>query len=197
MKKTKRYLIFLSILAVIGFVVLFSFSSFYQKSQIYNLKGISKQVRDSVKVAKSRGIAGGTFELPSRALKQLNRCRWIRRNATDLELLKLTEYPDGTIKTIAYEGLLKSQSFDKKKELILKAINDTIYTIYYQSGYSDFDNKITIREYLIENILMIDGPKANFGDGFKINIELTQLEKKEILTEYRNSNKTLHNKGYN
>ena len=76
------------------------------------------------------------------------------KNATESELLKLTKFPGGNIKAIAYERLLRKKDFQNKTELILNAINYTIYSVYYQSGC--LGNKMEIGEYLVQNVLMID-----------------------------------------
>ena len=64
--------------------------------------------------------------------------------ATIQELLLLKQYPEGTIKAIAFEGLIRKRDFTNKKELILEAINnnkiqsssDNKHIVAYQSGKS-------------------------------------------------------------
>jgi hypothetical protein len=103
-------------------------------------------------------------------------------NATESELLKLTVFPNGNIKAIAYEGLLRKKNFKNKTELILNAINDTIYPVYYQSGC--LGNKLEIGEYLVQNVLMIDDRIPPFPPELVTDFGLSELEKQKILTEF-------------
>ena len=53
------------------------------------------------------------------AIKAIERRRWVMNNATKIELLKLFEYPNGTVKVIAYEGLLRKKGFVPRATLML------------------------------------------------------------------------------
>ena len=108
---------------------------------------------------------------------------WVMKNATEHELLKLTKYPNGTVKAIAYEGLLRKKSFDKKAELTLKALKDTTYLLNYQSGCIGWNRKIG--DYLIQDILMIDDQIPPPPSEMVTKIGLNELDKKILLTEYK------------
>ncbi len=166
-----------------GIGVLFVLSSFYEKSWTYNWNGISEQIRDSIKVAEYRGISSGIVGIDARKPNQFDRRHWIMKNATVPELLKLTEYPNGTIKTIAYEGLLRKEEFENKTELILKAISDNEYPILFQSGC--VGTKMNISEYLIDFVLFIDDKSPPPPIGFENNFGISKTERNKILVEYR------------
>lgn len=75
------------------------------------------------------------------------------KNATEQELLKLTDYPNGAVKATAYEGLLRKGDLNHY-DLIIKALNDTATFFNYQNGCEG--NMTLLSEYLIKNILYLD-----------------------------------------
>ncbi len=105
------------------------------------------------------------------------------QNATVSELLELTEYPNGTIKTIAYEGLMRKPKWKNKTNYILKAIADNEYPIYFQAGCSGIE--MTIGEYLIEFILLIDDESPPMPSGLKNPYGFSDVDIEKILVEYR------------
>lgn len=179
-KKRNRFSMIFPILTIIGIGIFTVLTSFYEKSWSYNWNGISNQVRDSVKVAQNDGISSSLVGIALRKPKQYDRRYWIMNNATKTELIKLTDYPNGTIKTIAYEGLLRKPEFKNKVELIFKAIDDTEYSISYRSGCEGMN--MNISEYLVDFVLLIDD-KGFLGKTNKFNLPENDIE--EILNEYR------------
>ncbi|MFK8057737.1 MAG: hypothetical protein AB8F78_16540 [Saprospiraceae bacterium] len=183
-KKRNRFSIVFPFLTIIGIGILFAFSSFYEKSWTYNWNGIRKQIKDSVKVAEYGGITSSLVGESAYRPKQFDRIRWIMKNATESELLKLTEYPDGTIKTIAYEGLIRKSDFNNKTDLVLKAIKENEYKTYFQSGCIGME--LNIGEYLVDIVLQIgDNSPPPPPNGFGIKYGLSENESNRILTEYR------------
>lgn len=179
-KKKNHFSIVFPILTIIGIGVFTVLTLFYEKSWSYNWNGISEQVRDSVKVAEYGGISNGWVGIAPKKPKQFDRRFWIMKNATESELLKLTEYPNGTIKTIAYEGLLRKPIFENKVELMLKAIKDTQYSIFFRAGCEGMP--MNISEYLVDFVLLIDD-KGVLG---KTNrYKLSQNDIDVILNEYK------------
>ncbi|MCT4665245.1 MAG: hypothetical protein N4A45_08450 [Flavobacteriales bacterium] len=171
-QKRNQFLAVFPILTIAGIGIITAFVTNYEPSWSYNWNGIRKEVKDSIKVAE-------LYEITSK----FNRRHWIMENATESELLKLAEYPNGTVKTIAYEGLLKKKKYSNKAELILKAIQDTVYTVEYQFGCIIRDKKIG--EYLIQNVLMIDERIPSLPPKMKVDFGLTAIEKETILSSYR------------
>lgn len=162
--KRNRFLIIFLILTIFGFGITAAIFTTSETNNNYSLDGIRNKIKDSIKVSELNGTTS----------------RWVRKNATESELLKLTEYPNGIVKAIAYEGLLRKKEFAQKTELILRAINDTAYIIDNQSRCV---MNVNIGEYIVQNVLLIDHeipiPEKlpDFG--------LTKIEKEKILTEFR------------
>ena len=182
-KKRNRFSIVFPILSIIGIGIIAVLSSGYEKSWSYNWNGISDQVRDSIKVAEYGGISSGWVGIAPKKPKQYDRRFWIMKNASESELLKLTEYPNGTIKTIAYEGLIRKKDFDKKSELILKALDDNEFTIEYTSGCTGVPMRIS--EYLVDYVLFIDDKSPPLPDGLYNQYNLSETEIEKIMVEYR------------
>jgi len=176
-KKEKRFLFIFPILIIIGVGCVLTFSLLYKKSWTYNWTDIRKQIKDSTKIAEYSLISSGTSIYYSNRPKEFDRRLWIMKNATELELIKLTEYPNGTIKTIAYEGLMRKKKFDKKFDYILKAIDDVKYPVYVA------ETKMNISDYLIDFVLYIDknSPPPPVGD--RIDWGFTQTELMIILNK--------------
>ena len=185
--KRSRFSIIFPILTILGIGIITVLTSGYKKSWTFNWNGIESNIKDSISVYKyqsiSNGIGGNGKEMP----KEVERRKWIMQNATESELLKLTEFPNGNIKAIAYEGLLRKKNFKNKAELISNAINDTIYSVYYQSGC--LGNKLEIGEYLVQNVLMIDDRIPSFRPELITDFGLSKMEKQKILNEFHNQKK--------
>jgi hypothetical protein len=179
-KKRNRFSMIFPILTIIGIGIFAVLTSFYERTWSYNWNGISEQVRDSIKVAENGGISNGWVGIAPRKPKQYNRRFWIMNNATESELIKLTDYPNGTIKTIAYEGLLRKPEFDNKVDLMLKAIKDTEYSIFYRMGCEGLN--MNISEYLVDLVLLIDD-KGLLGKTNRYNLPQNDIDK--ILNEYK------------
>ena len=159
------------------------------------------KIKDTIKIAQNGYISGRFVGEGGFRSAQYDRRIWIMKNATESELLKLTEYPNGTIKTIAYEGLLRKPNFADKNKIVLKAISETEYFTNYESGC--FITYMTIGEYIVDYILQIGdlSPPPPPGD-FWSKFGLSEKEHSEILVEYRKTpgllrENTLHNKVYN
>ena len=183
-EKRNRFSMLLPILTIVGIGIIVVFFSFYEKSWTYNWNGIRQQIKDSVKVAENDWVTGRIVGEGAHRPKQYDRIQWIMKNATEKELLRLTEYPNGTIKTIAYEGLLRKSEFKNKSELTLKAIAETEYTTHYLSGCIGME--LNIGEYLVDIVLKIgDNSPPPPPGGFGIKYGLSESERNKILAEYR------------
>ena len=182
-KKHHRLSVFFPLFTIISIGFLFVFSSFYEKSWSYNWNGVSQSIKDSVQIAQYQGISSGVVGLAPRKPKQFDRRRWIMKHATIDELLKLTEYPNGTIKTIAYEGLIRNPYFNDKANLLLKAVDDIQYKVYFRSGCTE--TNMFISEYLIEFVLFIDNESPPPLPEFQTDFGLQEDEIDHILEAYR------------
>lgn len=162
--KRNRFLILFPILTIFGIGIIAAIFTTSETNDNYNLDGVRKEIKDSIKISELRGTTS----------------RWIRKNATKSELLKLIKYPNGIVKAIAYEGLLRKKEFAQKAELTLRAINDTTYIIDNQSRCL---MNVNIGEYIVQNVLLIDDeiPTPERLPDFGLN----KIEKEKILTEFK------------
>ncbi len=182
--KQKIFSILLPILTIVGIGIITVISSSYDESWTYNWNGIRRNIKDSIKVADYSGMTSGAVGPSGRStMNEVKRRRWIMNKATISELLKLIEYPSGTVKAIAYEGLIRNKNFKQKTDLILQGIQDADYLIDYQSGCLGWN--MEIGEYLIRNVLMIDD-QILYPPGSINDYGISELDKEKILTEFRN-----------
>ncbi len=138
-------------LTIVGLI--FFLSSAYEPSWTFNWQEIRPEIRDTVKLIERYGsVTSGIVGYAGQTPQQWHRRKWLMKNATEDELTKLIDYPSGTVKTIAYEGLIRKENSDKYK-LINQALNDTTTFFNYQSGCDGFT--MMIGEYLVENVIPI------------------------------------------
>lgn len=171
------------ILTIVAIGIVMAIVSNYEENWTFNWNGIRKDIKDSVRVSELRGITSGVGGNGVSTINEVNRRRWIMKNATESELLRLTEYPNGTVKAIAYEGLLKRTDFPNRTELALRAINDTAYQVDYQSGCIGWSREIG--EYLVHDVLMIGYRSPPLPPEFRSTIRLSGFDKERILAEFR------------
>lgn len=191
MRSKKKTLIdnstLLPFVAIIGIVIVIAFVSNYEPKRSYNWNEIRTEIKDSIEVAEIRTITSGFGGMGISTIREVNRRRWIMKNATVSELMKLTEYPNGNVKAIAYEGLLRKEEFTNKTELVLRAIKDTLYPVYYQSGC--IVTRREIGEYIIQDILMIDERIHTLPPEMSNEFGITENDKQKILLEYKKLSK--------
>ena len=182
-QQQNRYALIFPILTIVMIGIITAFVTHYQPNWNYNWVGIRKEIKDSIEVSALCGITSGFGGMGISTKGEVDRRQWIMGNATQSELLQLTEYPNGTVKAIAYEGLLRKKEFANKMELTLRAIQDTLYLVDYQSGCFIWNREIG--EYLVQDVLMIDDQAPPFPPEIQTEFGLTEIEKQKILTEYR------------
>ncbi|CAL2093150.1 hypothetical protein [Tenacibaculum sp. 190524A05c] len=180
MKKRVPNFSFKSYFPIFTFLVvafLFSFSSFYSPKWNYDWRGIRKQVKDSIlKFDYYGSISWDSTNQFGDRLQSYFTHRWILDNADPHELYHLLDYPDGTVKAIAYEGLMYNSSI-KKYPLLKKVLNDTLSFVSYRTGC--IGSGTMLSNYVISFVTNIDERAPT-----KINapiIDLTKKEKEEIL----------------
>jgi hypothetical protein len=186
--KRNRFSVIFPILTIIGAAFISVMASTYEKSWTYNWEGIREQIKDTVKIAQYRGISTGVISIDARKSNQFDRRVWLMKHATVDELLKLTEYPNGTVKTIAYEGLIRKTEFEDKYDIVIKAISDIEYDIELLSGCEGA--RMSIGEYLVNYILgisnkplLLNGMRNRFGFSEK-QIETIIDKLKKTKTHY-------------
>ncbi len=119
-------------LGIVFLLLSFTFSHNYVNN--FNWNGIRTNVKDSIIAFEKYGsITSKYVGYAGKTPQQWYRQKWLNENLNENELIKLTEYPNGTVKGIAYWNLFKNKKVDKK-ELFEKALNDTLAFVHYQSG---------------------------------------------------------------
>ena len=189
---TKRFAISFPLLSIICVGILTILSSFYEKNWTYNWNGINPNLKDSIKVAEIRGITSGVGGMGRSTLAEVQRRQWIMSTATKSELQKLTKYPNGTVKAIAYEGLIRKENVHDKADLIIEAINEKDYLISYQMGCAG--TRMELGEYLMTFVLEFD--RKYYRQSEAKDFGITEKEKEKIIAIYRNEN-TVANNVYN
>ena len=185
--KRSRFSISFPILTIIGIGIIAVLTSGYEESWSHNWNGISESIKDSVLVVRDIAYTGGTGPNGRSMEKYDNKRFWIMDNATENELINLTKYPNGTVKAIGYEGLIRNSAFDKKTDLILESIKDKEYKVYYSMGCEGIE--LDVSEYLIQWFLKIDNKMPLFRPELIADYGLSESEKEKILTEFHNRKK--------
>ncbi|CAM1344524.1 hypothetical protein [Tenacibaculum amylolyticum] len=185
MKKKKHntqqlpYLLPILTFLMVGF--LFIISNSYTPKWNFKWKGIRKEVKDSVQRLDRIGeISSDSISQYGYRLDSYFIHKWLIENVKPLEFYKLLDYPNGTVKAVAYEGLMYNNKV-KKYPLFMKSLNDTLAFVYYRSGC--IGSGAMLSDYVINFITNIDHqapPKYN-----PPIIELTLEEKEEILTLFK------------
>ncbi len=163
-------------------MIIFGLCSFYEPDWHFDWQGIRPEVKNTVLEVKDRGVdhiySGEAGGISTQYKKQ----QWLLKYATADELQKLTAYPDGTVKVIAYEGLLKDPSVKDKASIVLNVINDTVTKVYYTIGC--IGDRTDVSEYVMRhtvfNNLIYSSGAREIREGFKF----TDSQKKKILSEY-------------
>ncbi len=161
--KQKRLGLILPFITILC-VVLFNITSIIsQDSNGFDWTDIREDIKDSVKAAVYMGISSGVVGHDAHKPQQFDRRHWIMQTATTVELWRLVEYPEGTIKAIAYEGLIRKLQPSQRINVILQCIRDNAYDIDYISG--DESWTMSLGQYIIDHVLYVDDrkPPPQFG----------------------------------
>ena len=186
--RKNRFSMLFPVLTIIGIGIVSVLSSGYEKSWSYNWNGIQESIKDSVLKARNLSYTGGLGPNNRTIYDKLSKSRlWIMNNTTDSELLKLTAYPNGTVKAIAYEGLIRSQTFDKKTDLILQSISDNEYKVYYSAGCEGI--AMDISEYLLWGVLDLNTGLPPLPPELTMDYGLSDSDKEKIETAFNNRRK--------
>lgn len=170
------------ILTIVVVGIVSAFTSNYHPRWNFNWNTIRPEIKDSIAPYEFKYLTNGVGAMGSSTQNEVDRRRWIMSNATESELLKLTTYPNGTIKAIAYEGLLRKEEFRAKTELTVKAIQDTTYKVFFLSGCEAWEREIGA--YLMQDVLILDDQIPPLRSKYLANIDLSDSDKNLILSEY-------------
>ena len=137
---------FLPIFLLVFILFTYGFSSSYDSSWNFDWSGIRPQVKDFVLALKNYGlISFGSRGNGKIETVQFNRQIWISKNAFDYELTNLLDYPDGTVKGLSYQALLRKKK-KLKFQLLKRALNDSIAFVHFQMGC--IGSSLMLNEYL-------------------------------------------------
>lgn len=121
------------VLTIIIVGILYAYFSANQKFD-YNWDGILGPIKDTVlTIANNEYVVASYVGVGAITPLQYYRSTWLINMATIDELTKLTKYPDGAVKAIAYEGLFKRDS-TRRFEILMAALNDSTTFFNYQEG---------------------------------------------------------------
>lgn len=171
------------VLTITGIGILLLFASSYEPKWLYNWSGIRKEIKDSILLVERDGISSGVRGNGYSSADEVERRKIVMNAATIAELTRLLEYPNGSVRATAYEGLLQKDDFSQKTELIMRAISDTAFLIYYHSGCFVWQREIG--EYLVQDVLMIDDEMPPLHENSAKRIHLAQADIDRILVAYR------------
>ena len=179
----RRFAFAFPIITIVGISIISLCTSGYEKAWFFDWNGINVVVKDSISAYKynsiSSGVGGNGRDLSYEVKKRI----WIMTHASQDELIKLTDFPSGNIKAIAYEGLIRKRSFNKKTEYILKAIRDTTDLVYYQVGC--IGTAMSLNKYVSHYVLNIAEGYPPFPPESRLSMELSEIDKEKIISESR------------
>ncbi|MDW3195220.1 MAG: hypothetical protein R8G66_22790 [Cytophagales bacterium] len=108
-KNPYRYSLLLPVVSIVIIASSLYYGIAYEPDWTYDWDGIQTEIRDSTRLVAERDfISSGIVGNSGRAPLQFYRRKWITENASAEELLRLTKYPNGAVKAMAYEGLIRS-----------------------------------------------------------------------------------------
>ena len=89
-----RFSILFPILGVVGIGLIIVLTSGYEKSWEFSWSGINRNIKDSISIYQSQSISSGIGGNGKAIPEEIERRKWIMKNATKSELLKLTKFPN-------------------------------------------------------------------------------------------------------
>lgn len=181
-KQALSWTSFYPIVIIIVVWVLYNFSIAMNPTYSYNWKNIRANIRDTVLQQNCIGsIAMGAVGYSGSIPKYYYQREWLMNNATNNELVELTDFPGGVIKATAYEALFRREGTNLK-HLIFKALNDTTTFLNLQSGC--MGSTVIPIEYLVESVLHLDEGSPPSLAPLNVNLNLSDEELNYIIKVY-------------
>jgi hypothetical protein len=185
--KHVKFIVFVS-LVIIVLVFLTMFSKSKKASLDFDWSGIRTEVKDSIKLMSEKGerlLGRGGYAGYERSTDIQF---WFLLNVNDSELKQLLNYPDGFIKAMSYEALIRkgeNNTFD----LMKRAFSDTIAYFSVSSGCTS--EYYLIGEYLIDNVVFIEKniPQLPRTPSYIKELTNEQIDTLLLLNEKRKINK--------
>ncbi len=146
-------------------------------------KEIRPEIIDTIKLIEDNGsVTSGVVGINAKTPQQWHRRKWLIKNASEEELMKLINYPNGAVKATAYEGLIRKSNLDNY-DLIIQALNDTTTFFNYKSGCIGMP--MMIGEYLVENVISISDRAPPLPPKRMIKYNLTEEKMFNLKELYR------------
>tara|TARA_B100001115_G_scaffold181357_1_gene175392 strand:- start:867 stop:1436 length:570 start_codon:yes stop_codon:yes gene_type:complete len=134
-----------------GSLLLLSFFLLYQLSfeeyRWVNWENFNPDLKEIVLAIEKRGLSSGIGAEGISTEWELKEQKQLVQLSTAPELMFLKDYPNGSIRSLAYHGLILSSEYPLKKKFLEEAAKDTIYQVDYQAGCLAYE--MTIPEYLL------------------------------------------------
>ncbi|MEP5340636.1 MAG: hypothetical protein ABJL44_12900 [Algibacter sp.] len=162
-------------------------STSYEDKWSYDWSEIRKPIKDSIQLIESDDfISTGVKGIAGKEPKQFKRRFWVMQNATKEELTQLIKYPNGTVKCVAYEGLLRRFNTDVYN-IFKSVLNEKTEITSLYGGCEGYNTLIA--EYLIGFIYgHYFGLAPPFHPRSPLSTKLfnlTDLEKNQIIDDYK------------
>jgi antitoxin (DNA-binding transcriptional repressor) of toxin-antitoxin stability system len=136
---------------IVGLIFVYSSN---EPRLFYDWSGIRQSVKDTVIIIADHGeVAAAIVGFDTVPPQQYHRRTWLIRNATLDELTKLTDYPNGAVKAMVYEGLIRKDS-THRFEILMQALQDTSTFFNYQAGC--LGEWTMVGEYLADHVLELN-----------------------------------------
>ena len=139
--------LFYTVTAVVAVTVTFALCSFHDSRWFFDWSGVRPHIKDSALQLEWMSFGGWNDHARKRYAKRDR----LLKAANETELLRLAQYPNGSIKATAYRGLLgKTRDVDLIFNLLMNALDDTTTHVGISHGCTG-DYELTglfIVEYL-------------------------------------------------
>ncbi|AHM59262.1 hypothetical protein D770_04975 [Flammeovirgaceae bacterium 311] len=151
-RKWPKWLIYLPIVTFMIVGLLFLYSS-NEPRLFYDWSGIRQSVKDTViNIADHGGVTAAIVGFDTVTPQQYHRRTWLIKNTTLNELTILRNYPNGAVKAMAYEGLIRRDS-THRFEILMRALQDTTTFFNFQEGC--LGEWTMLSEYLVDRVLQL------------------------------------------
>lgn len=155
---------------IVSLAMIFSLihiSTFYKENWLYDWSSVRPELRDTIyKLDIHNRISEGIVGIEGNHDPYFTTQIWLWKNATEEELYSILEYSNGNLRAIAYKGLFYRE-IESPYNLFNKAIEDTSYQVYYQSGC--VVRPVSIADYLNKNVFQV------LDDSIKDSIKNVEL----------------------
>ena len=175
------------IVTLVMVLSLLYFSEINYNKLNFSWKNIRSEIKDSViSLDKYGTLTNGVIGIAGLTPQQWHRQNWIIDNSTESELLSLTDYPSGTVKGLAYKGLI-IKNHANQYELLKKSLNDTLTFVHYTSGC--IGSGFMLSEYILEYEFVLDTTLVTEKNS---RLNLTSSQRTELIGILNKRKKSKH-----